>query len=134
MHHDRRLRWGSRCRWRAGAGWEVRPRVERFIEPALLLLLRDGPRHGYELLEQVAGLVHDDRGVDLGNLYRVLRGLEVEGLVRSEWHAEIPGPAKRVYQLAPEGQVVLRAWADALARTAGEIEDFVERYRQGERR
>ena len=31
--------------------WGVRARVERCSEPALLLLLRERPTHGYELLE-----------------------------------------------------------------------------------
>jgi plasmid stabilization system protein ParE len=32
----------------------VRARVERFAEPAVLLLLREQPAHGYDLLEQLA--------------------------------------------------------------------------------
>ena len=84
--------------------------------------------HGYDLLEQVSQLTGDDRGVDLGNLYRVLRALEEDGLVRSEWHAEIPGPAKRVYELTAGGAEVLDQWADALARTRAEIDGFLERH------
>ena len=77
MHARRRV---ARCRWRVGDRWLVRARVERFVEPALLLLLRQRPMHGYDLLEQVSQLTGDDRGVDLGNLYRVLRALEEDGL------------------------------------------------------
>ena len=125
MHARRRV---ARCRWRVGDRWLVRARVERFVEPALLLLLRQRPMHGYDLLEQVSQLTGDDRGVDLGNLYRVLRALEEDGLVRSEWHAEIPGPAKRVYELTASGAEVLDRWADALARTSAEIDGFLERH------
>ena len=72
---------GARCRWRTGPGqWEVHARIERFVEPALLLVLRDGETHGYDLAEALAELAPDD-AVDLGNLYRLLRSLEVEGLV-----------------------------------------------------
>jgi DNA-binding PadR family transcriptional regulator len=84
--------------------------------------------HGYDLLDQVPQLTGDDRGVDLGNLYRVLRALEEDGLVRSEWHAEIPGPAKRVYELTPGGAEVLDRWAEALTRTRAEIDGFLERH------
>jgi poly-beta-hydroxybutyrate-responsive repressor len=133
MHTRRRI---ARCRWRVGERWLVRARVERFVEPALLLLLREGPLHGYDLLERVPQLTGDDRGVDLGNLYRVLRALEEDGLVRSEWHAQLPGPAKRVYELTASGSEALAAWAEALTRTRGEIDGFLERYetRQAERR
>ena len=83
-----------RCRWQVRPGhWAVRARVERLIEPAVLLLLRDRPRHGYDLLENIPGLVGDDGDVDLGNLYRMLRGLEAEGVVSSTWHVDVPGPA-----------------------------------------
>jgi PadR family transcriptional regulator len=122
-----------RCRWRVGDKWVVRARVERFIEPALLLLLRQRPLHGYDLLEQVPQLTGDDRGVDLGNLYRVLRALEEDGLVRSEWHAEIPGPAKRVYDLTESGRDVLDQWAEALSRARSDIDDFLDRHQQGQK-
>ena len=47
----------SRVRRRVGPGdFEVRARVERFAEPAVLLLLRERPVHGYELLEQLPDL------------------------------------------------------------------------------
>ena len=50
----------------------VSARVERFFEPALLLALRDGPAHGYELVDHL-GSWGDDYVVDSGNLYRMLR-------------------------------------------------------------
>lgn len=127
MHRRRRLRSRNRSRLADGS-WEVRARVERFGEPALLLLLSDGPTHGYELLERLPGLVGDER-VDVGNVYRALRGLEDEGLVVSEWSAELPGPAKRTYTLTPEGAGVLEAWLASLAGLRDGIDDFVQRAR-----
>src|SRR6516165_4348646 len=99
MHMQRRShRRGYRSRHRVGpAEWSVRARVERFHEPALLLLLRERPRHGYELIELLPELAGGDR-IDVGNLYRVLRALESEGIVESEWHGDLPGPAKRTYR------------------------------------
>ena len=41
--------------------------------------------------------------MDVGNLYRVLRALEEQGLVASEWDETVPGPAKRTYQLTDAG-------------------------------
>jgi poly-beta-hydroxybutyrate-responsive repressor len=51
-------------------------------------------------------------------LYRTLRQLEREGLVRSAWEAQARGPARRVYTLTDAG----RAWLDTGAR-------FLEGYR-----
>ena len=81
----------------------MRARVERFGEPALLVLLADGPTHGYELLERLPELLGEER-VDVGNVYRALRSLEDEGLVTSEWRGDLPGPAKRTYTLTDEGR------------------------------
>jgi len=108
----------------------VRARVERFVEPSLLLLLRERPLHGYELLERLPELGVEGR-IDIGNLYRLLRGLEDEGLVRSEWSAELPGPAKRTYELTAEGRRVLDSWVDGLRRAQGTITGFLARYEEG---
>ena len=89
--------------------------------------------HGYELLERVADLAGAGRSVDAGNLYRVLRALEEEGIVRSEWNADLPGPAKRTYELTEEGARLLDRWADALRETRERITSFLERYEQGRR-
>src|SRR5204863_6884714 len=64
----------------------------------------------------------------MGNLYRVLRALEEDGLVRSEWQADAPGPAKRTYELSPEGRRLLDEWAAALRRSRERIDGFLERY------
>jgi PadR family transcriptional regulator, regulatory protein PadR len=110
--------------------WGVRARVERFSEPALLLLLRERATHGYELLESLPALTGEAR-VDMGNLYRVLRALEEDGLVTSRWEAGAPGPAKRTYELTDEGKRLLDEWAAALRRSRERIDTFLDRYEGG---
>ena len=90
-------------------------RVERFVEPSLLLLLRERPLHGYELLERIPELGVEGR-VDIGNLYRLLRCARGGRAGRSEWSADLPGPAKRTYELTDEGRRLLDRWAEALRR------------------
>src|SRR6187397_458570 len=125
-HHAR-----SRSRHLVRPGhWHVSARVERFVEPSLLLLLRERPLHGYELLDRLPELGVEGR-VDIGNLYRLLRALEDEGLVRSEWSADLPGPAKRTYELTDDGRRLLDRWAEALQRARGTIGGFLERYEEG---
>jgi PadR family transcriptional regulator PadR len=127
MRRHRHLR-GPRTRWLTPAGeWRVKARVERFVEPAVLLLLAERPMHGYELLERVPDLLGEDR-VDVGNLYRALRALEEDGVVRSEWSADLPGPAKRTYQLTSQGRHLLERWADALRDNQALVSAFLRRY------
>jgi PadR family transcriptional regulator PadR len=113
---------GARCRRPGARGWVVRARVERFSEPALLLLLRERPAHGYELLDALPQLLPAER-VDMGNLYRALRSLEEDSLVSSEWDG-----GKRNYDLTPEGRALLDEWAAALARAQERISVFLNRY------
>jgi poly-beta-hydroxybutyrate-responsive repressor len=121
------MRHGPRSRHHHGGGWRVFARVERFTEPAILLLLRERPAHGYELLEALPVLTGESR-VDMGNLYRVLRALEEDGLVTSRWEAGEPGPAKRTYELSTEGRHLLDEWAGALGRSRNRIDAFLDRY------
>lgn len=125
-----RYRARTRCRRPAGAGWHVRARVERFTEPTVLLELREGPAHGYELLDRLSARLEGER-VDMGNLYRALRALEEEGLVSSEWDSEAPGPAKRIYRLTEGGETLLGEWAAALRRARDGIDGFLRRYEEG---
>lgn len=121
----------SRVRRRVEPGrYEVRARVERFAEPAVLLLLRERPVHGYELLEQLPEVTGER--VDMGNLYRFLRVLEADGIVSSRWDDAAPGPSKRVYELTDEGSALLEQWAEALRDSQARIDGFLARH--GERR
>ncbi len=102
-------------------------RVERFVEPALLLTLRDGESHGYDLADALAQIAPDER-VDLGNLYRLLRSLEEEDVVTSRWRDDLPGRAKRTYELTDNGRALLDTWAESLGRAEHTIHAFLERF------
>jgi PadR family transcriptional regulator, regulatory protein PadR len=83
-----------------------------YLRPCLLLLLAEAPAHGYDLLEQLRGLGVEQ--TDPGGLYRCLRAMEQEGLVRSWWEHSASGPARRRYDLTDEGTEWLYAWAGTL--------------------
>jgi PadR family transcriptional regulator PadR len=125
------MRSSPRSRCRRGGQWSVRARVERFVEPAVLLLLRERPMHGYELLERLPEVAGVEGGVDVGNLYRLMRALEEEGIVESEWSADLPGPAKRTYELTDAGRALLDRWAEALRGALADVDRFLTRYEEG---
>src|ERR1700757_3316105 len=120
---------GPRSRRPHGGHWSVFPRVERFTEPALLLLLREHPAHGYDLLERLPELTGEAR-IEMGNLYPLLRRLEEQGLVSSEWDDSSPGPAKRRYAITPAGERLLDHWAEALRRSQKRTARFLARYEE----
>ena len=66
------------------------------VQPAVLLVLSEGPQHGYALLEALQARGYLPGKADVGNLYRGLRRLEKSGAVTSEWVRQSgPGPSRR---------------------------------------
>jgi DNA-binding PadR family transcriptional regulator len=96
----------------------VGARLERFTEPVILAVLRSGPTHGYDLADALRPWIPEGQ-IDLGNLYRLLRSMEDDGIVRSHWAQNDPGRAKRMYELTNDGAQLLAAWLESL-RTAGD--------------
>ncbi len=123
--HGRRRSSRTR-RLEADGTWSVSARVEKFVEPALLLVLRDLPGHGYEIADEIEELLGGER-VDLGNLYRMLRSMEEEGIVTSAWTDGEEGRGKRTYAITDSGATLLDAWVESLRGTATNIESFVHR-------
>jgi len=95
-----------------------------YLRPCLLLLLAEGTSHGYELLNQISALGLDR--VDPGGLYRCLRAMDEEGLVRSTWAPSTSGPARRTYELTDEG----RDWLHVIAGSLSEVARSLARYRR----
>ncbi len=127
-HRSGRRRGVGRSRHRRDDGsWSVAARLERFNEPIVLAILRDGSAHGYDLAESLRAWVPDEQ-IDLGNLYRMLRSMEDEGIVRSEWSDNAPGRAKRTYELTAEGESLLDAWVRSLQSTNTTIARFLQEY------
>jgi PadR family transcriptional regulator PadR len=98
----------------------------RFLEPALLALLRERRTHGYELIAELPAFLGTDR-VDVGNVYRALRALEERGLVTSEWRDDLPGPAKRSYEITDNGRRALDRWSEWLRDARDRIDNLLER-------
>ena len=95
-----------------------------------MLLISQGATHGYELLERLPSLIGEER-VDVGNVYRALRALEDDGLVVSEWRADLPGPTKRSYRLTDQGRALLGEWLDSLAALRDSLAEFLDQSREG---
>jgi PadR family transcriptional regulator, regulatory protein PadR len=97
-----------------------------YLRAVLLLLLAEGPAHGYELLEQATELGVDR--ADPGGLYRCLRAMEQDGLVSSCWEPSPNGPARRTYDLTEEGLDWLHVWAGALSDVHRHLGGYLQRY------
>ena len=103
-------------------------KMERFLEPCLLLLLAEGQSHGYELMDTLGcGSLLED-SPDPGLMYRTLRRLEENEFVASTWETGGSGPAKRLYNLTPAGFEYLSAWAANIQRNRERLDRFLGKY------
>jgi PadR family transcriptional regulator, regulatory protein PadR len=129
----------SRRRWGAGWGGAIPGaacprRIARFLEPCLLLLLREDANYGYNLLDALQGFGFAKDSIDASVLYRVLREMEQAGWVSSEWDTAGSGPSRRVYRVTHDGEEYLGWWIEDLRRTRDEIDDLITAYTTREHR
>jgi len=101
---------------------------KNFLRPCLLLLLREQPAHGYELLERLRAFGFD--GSDPGGLYRALRKLEEEGFVSSAWEPSESGPHRRIYEITRPGTRDLHERAKSLSEARWILGGFLGRYEE----
>jgi PadR family transcriptional regulator, regulatory protein PadR len=99
---------------------------KNFLVPFILLLLGRTPDHGYELIHKLASMGFS--ALDQGNFYRIMRQLEKDNYVHSQWDTSTGGPAKRLYSLTEFGENYLQAYADELQRYQGMLGQFFNMY------
>lgn len=90
---------------------------------AVLSQLRD-LRYGYELRQS---LLDNGLAIEEGTLYPLLRRLESQGILRSQWR-NAQGPARRYYALSDDG---LRLYHDLTKSWRG-LNEAMTRLLQGE--
>jgi DNA-binding PadR family transcriptional regulator len=80
------------------------------VKYALLGIISERERHGYDLKEAFESHVGEFWTVNYGQIYRTLDRLGSEGLV--EWREEPQDkrPDRKVYRITPKGVRELRAW------------------------
>jgi PadR family transcriptional regulator PadR len=99
----------------------------RWMEPFVMVLLAGGAAHGYAIVGELERLGVTSGSVDVGQVYRTLRDLEEAGTVRSAW-ATGTGPARREYELTPDGRRALDEWAAVMKERMRLGAEFEARY------
>jgi DNA-binding PadR family transcriptional regulator len=80
------------------------------------------PRYGYELRQALA-----DKGMPIeeGTLYPLLRRLEAQGVLDSEWKIE-DGPPRRYYALNADGTKLLKKLTESWRGISGAMGKLLE--------
>ncbi len=107
-----RGRGGRRRQW-FGAG---------DMKYVILKLLRDKPRHGYEVMKELEERMHGCYSPSPGTVYPTLQWLEDEGLVVAR---EVDG--KKVYEITETGRKFLDEHKDVVEDIFDRVSETVER-------
>ncbi|MEV6828780.1 PadR family transcriptional regulator [Amycolatopsis sp. NPDC051102] len=89
----------------------------RPVRPAVLALLAEEPRHGYQLMQEIRRRTHDRWRPSPGSVYPILQQLEDEGLVHT-----VESAGRRVAELTDAGR----------AHVAGREEEFAALWEEPE--
>ena len=109
-------------------------RSSKYLLPSLLLLLAEKASYGYQLMDNVDRAGLQEGPPDPAAIYRSLRQMEEEGVVRSKWDTRASGPARRLYTLTPRGHELLEAWMIAIGKQKERLERFLARHRAAARK
>jgi PadR family transcriptional regulator PadR len=88
------------------------------IELAVLALITEQRRYGYDLLSSLATATGGFVGIKEGTLYPVLHRLEDAGYIKATWEVEGRGKPRKYYGITPMGRerlALLRTEWDRLA-------------------
>jgi len=100
----------------------------RWLEPFVLVLIASGTCHGYALAARLAELGVAPGALDVGELYRTLRELELVGLVQSGWVSPPGGTRRRDYALTQAGRARLAEWGAVMRERARLVREFETAY------
>lgn len=110
---------GEGCRCRDNA-------LRSYVQPRILLHLAQKPSYGYEMMEIISG--GEEICPDPGGLYRLLRSMEENCLVESNWDTSGNGAARRMYQITDQGLDHLHAWVVSMRKTRQWLDEFLAEF------
>lgn len=85
-------------------------KIESILNAALLLSLMKGPSYGYSIPDNLKDFGINPEDVQYPVIYRLLKDMELNGLVKSKWEFEKSGPSKKVYFITNKGKIYLKEW------------------------
>lgn len=99
----------------------------KHVRPAVLAVLSSGPTHGYDIAQRLGRLrmFQDGSEPDASGIYRMLKLMEIEGLVHGDWQFGDSGPARRQFSITADGTDCLRHWVGSLVRYREGIDELL---------
>jgi PadR family transcriptional regulator PadR len=107
----------------------LRLELRRGCVPLAVLAELRSEQYGYTLRKALAG---KGMAVDEGTLYPLLRRLESQGLLASDWREEDKRP-KRFYHLSAEGQRIFRQLTEEWKTITASLNEIMKESKHGSR-
>ena len=102
--------------------------LTRFIRPAVLTVLARNSEwiHGYLIVQKLRGMrMFKDKPADLAGIYKLLKAMQKEGLIKARWNTPKSGLAKRELRMTSEGRDCLKLWLQTLKSYHVSINDLI---------
>ena len=96
------------------------------VRNALLGLLAQRPRHGYDLRAAFEAVMGGEQNWDVkpAQIYTTLTRLEESGLVQEESVDQGSGPEKRIFAITPAGRAELQSWLSSSVERYDQRDEF----------
>ncbi len=102
-----------------------------FLQSITLLLINQSPKYTYEIKADILKLSKGGFDIDRNNLYKKLRSLEKDGIVKSHLEPSIKGAQRKYYTITPQGQILLTKSIGTLYPLLASLrKNIVKRYRR----
>ena len=82
----------------------------------VLLILRDTPSYGYQLVQEIRRRSANMFAFGEGTIYPLLYSLEEDGSIAGRWKTALGGRRRKIYSLTPKGRKRLAAATAEWAR------------------
>lgn len=107
---------GQRMRKHSGCGHHTDAPLRGLLHIAILNLIKDKSAHGGEIYQSLKEKFEID--APRGMIYALLRRLEGDSLVVSDWDIQETGPARRIYHVTDDGLEYLKGFLERLRRAS----------------
>jgi len=115
---------GQRMRKHSGCVCHTDAPLRGLLHLAILNLIKDKSAHGGEIYQSLKEKFEID--APRGMIYALLRRLETDSLVVSDWDIQETGPARRIYHLTDDGLEYLKGFWVRLRRASRMIHILLE--------
>ncbi len=85
-----------------------------FLQFITLLLIEQGPKYAYEIKADILKYTRGGFDIDRNNLYKKLRTLEQDGMLKSHMEPSVRGAQRKYYTLTALGRELLKKNTDIL--------------------